>query len=484
MWILLFLITCWGILAFLTNHQRQSLLIITFLGTGGFQLLPIHWFWSPLLLVKPYDYAFAAMGAIFLLRTKELGQVLAQERIARLAVVYMGFLTLVLVASIGAFSYSPIQSVQSARVFFWPAFLLLFLLVDKAVLERFMKLLFPIVLILSVIYLLQPITGKTIINPSGEYYNPYIGSTDMKRYLSTPDFLIFFLLLAYHRICTYDGKSLWARIGQWLAFLIFSSVQIVSLTRSAILGTGTALLYLSKRLVNPVLVVFFLAAAAIGLAVAYSTSTTIEHRVDDSLKDISATLDGRFLGRDAAKDGNLSFRIAHINERLSHVLDSVKRWPMGIGFIHEDSAAAQNLGFKQGLPNPFTGRVIQVDTGDNAWSVVIIKTGLAGLGLLLVFLISSFRAAGKTRDVYAVTYRGALVYFLITSFFSSNFISPNVMLPLMLFLAMAVRTREAVAPAHEPVARNAGVHQDTTKPIGSARNSPAQLALTSRQGQA
>jgi hypothetical protein len=237
------------------------------------------------------------------------------------------------------------------------------------------------------------------------------------------------------------------------------------------------LLYLSKRLVNPVLLVLFLSAITIAVAVAYSTSTTIENRVDDSLKDISSTLDGRFLNRNAAKDGNLSFRIAHVNERLTYVLDSVKRWPMGIGFIHEDSAVAQNLAFKHGLPNPFTGRVVQVDTGDIAWSVVIIKTGLAGLGLLLAFLYLSFRAVGDARDAYAVVYRGALIYFLVTSFFSTNLISPNAMLPLMLFLAVALRTKAVAAP----VRQFAG---DRALPSGiatAASGSPGRLAITSRK---
>jgi len=483
MWILLLLITLWGILAFLTNHQRQSLLIITFLGTGGFQLLPIHWFWSPLLLVKPYDYAFAAMGAIFLLRARELGRIFAQERVARLAVIYMGFLVLALIASVAAYSYPAVQSVQSARVFFWPAFLLLFLLVDRQVLDRFVGTLFPIVVALSLLYLMQPITGKTIINPSGEYFNPYIGSTDMKRYLSTPDFLIFFILIAYHRLCSYRGRSIGARLAQWLAFLVLASVQAVSLTRSAILGTGAALLYLSKRLVNPVLLVLFLSTFAIGVAVAYSTSTTVEHRVDDSLKDITSTLDGRFLGRDAAKDGNLSFRLAHINERLSYVVESIKRWPMGIAFIHEDSTAAQNLGFKNGLPNPFTGRPIQVDTGDIAWSVVIIKTGLFGVGLLLVFLVHSFRAVGNADGAYAVVYRGALVYYFVTSFFSSNLISPNVMLPLMLFLALALRAKEATVPADEIASAGRADRLSNTQPPAIAGGRRAVIGAT-KQGTA
>lgn len=476
MWILLFLLTGWGVLAFITNHQRQSLLIITFLATGGFQLLPIHWFWSPLLLVKPYDYAYVAIGAIFLLRNRELSSIIARNRMAKLAAVYLGFLLLVVVASVAFHSYKPAQTVQSARVFFWPIFLLLFMLIELPVLERFVRTLFPIVIVLSLLYLLQPITGKTIINPSGEYFNPYLGSTDMKRYLSTPDFLIFFLLLAYHRLWSYKGDSFGVRLGQLLAFIILSSVQVASLTRSAIIGMVAALLYLSKRLVNSIFLMLVLFAAVISLAVAYSTSTTIEHRIDDSLKDISATLDGRFLSAHAVKDGTLGFRIAHVNERLTHVLDSVGRWPLGIGFIHEDSTAAQKLGFKVGLPNPFTGRPIQVDSGDIAWSVVIIKTGLAGLGLLLAFFAASFFAVGDARSEAAVVYRGGLIYYIVTSFFSSNVVSPNVMLPLMLFLALGLCTKEEPSTIEQ---QSPGHDFAGSKPSGAwAGARPGQLAHT------
>jgi di/tricarboxylate transporter len=179
----------------------------------------------------------------------------------------------------------------------------------------------------------------------------------------------------------------------------------------------------------------------------------VENRVDDSIKDISDMFDGRFLSRNAAKDGNLSFRIAHVNERLSYVLASASRWPMGAGFIHEESVAAQNMGFLVGVLSPFTGRVIQVDTGDIAWSVVIIKTGLGGLALLLAFLVASFRAVGGTDNAYAVIFRGGLIYYLVTSFFSNNFVSPNIMLPLMLFLALALRAQAAPAEERQPAAR-------------------------------
>lgn len=482
MWILLLLVTCWAILAFAINRQRQALMIITFLATGGFQLLPIHWFWSPLLLVKPYDYAFVAMGAIFLLRAGALGRVIAQEGVAKLATGYMVFLLFVLLASMAVFSYSPVQTIQSARVFFWPTFLLLFLLVDRTDLERFIRTLYPIVVILSLLYLLQPIIGKTIINPSGENFNPYVGTTDIKRYLSTPDFLVFFMLLAYHRMCIGGGQSLVTRLGQWLAFAVFSAVQFVSLTRSAIIATAVAVLYLSKRLLNPILVLFFVATLVTASMVAYSTSSLVEGRVDEAVKDMSAVLDGRFLSRNAAKDGNLSFRIAHVNERLSYVLESVKRWPIGIGFIHEDSAVAQNLGFKIGLQSYLTGRAIQVDTGDIAWSVVILKTGLCGLALLLLFLILTFRAVGDSRsNQYAVVYRGALIFVLITSFFSINLVLPSAMLPLMLFLAMALRAKQAQTEVDPAAVGPSQSGTPSPKHLGGVSSQKGGTAIISKQ---
>ena len=126
---------------------------------------------------------------------------------------------------------------------------------------------------------------------------------------------------------------------------------------------------------------------------------------------------------------------------------------MGVGFIHEDSAVAQNLGFKIGLTNLLTGRAVQVDTGDNAWSVVIIKTGLLGTGLLVAFLIQSFIAVGGRNEKYAMVCRSGLIYFLVSSFFSSNFVMPNFMVPLMLFLAIALRMQVRPLSAGEAVAK-------------------------------
>jgi type IV secretory pathway VirB2 component (pilin) len=219
-------------------------------------------------------------------------------------------------------------------------------------------------------------------------------------------------------------------------------VQLVSFTRSAILATGLVIVYLSSRLLNTVMVALVLAFALGAMAVAYSTSYTIENRVDESLKDITSSLEGNFVTFRAQTDGNLAFRLAHLNERLSFVANDIKRWPIGVGFIHEDSAVAQALGFKTGLPNPLTGRAFQVDTGDIAWSVIVIKTGFLGLFFLLLFLLLSYFSVGPTNGKYTVVYRAGLLYFMVTSFFSINFSTPSFMIPPMLFLALAINEKQ------------------------------------------
>lgn len=450
MWILLILVTFASVIAFYTKNQRLSLLIITFLATSGFQLLSAGWFWNPFGFNKPFDYAYIATAMILVLNAGTVVKTIMSSRIAMFASGYMVFITLALLASILIFGYKPAQSVQGARTFLWPLFLLLFLITDKIALEKYFKALIPIIVLISVLYLLQPLTGKNIINPDSEYYNPYLGSTDLKRFLSTPDFLIFFLLYFYYQLCSADSTSFMSTLGRWLGFALLTSVQIVSFTRSAILGSGAALLYVSKRMLNSLAVTLFIASVLAAGAVAYTTSSTVQDRVDNTAKDIGSTLEGNFLQYRTGTDGNLSFRLAHLDERLTFVLDEVRRWPIGVGFIHEDSTAASKLGFKIGLRNPATGHIVQVDSGDIAWSVVVIKTGIAGLVILIAFLFYSFISVNSSNSKFAVIYRGGLLYYIVTSFFSANFVVPAVMMPLMLFLALAINEKDTQISTQSP----------------------------------
>lgn len=83
------------------------------------------------------------------------------------------------------------------------------------------------------------------------------------------------------------------------------------------------------------------------------------------------------------QEGNFAFRIKHLQERYSYVVSNPVRAIRGIGYIQEQNY--HQYTFKIGLLNRETGKVIQLDTGDIAWSLLIVRLGLLGIILYLIF---------------------------------------------------------------------------------------------------
>ena len=90
----------------------------------------------------------------------------------------------------------------------------------------------------------------------------------------------------------------------------------------------------------------------------------------------------------------------------------------GFGFMSEGSDyTIGNFDFIVGLENDETGFVNQVDTSDIAWSVFVIRFGIVGTILYLIYyflLVKFFNSRINTNGVKAVFSTLALVF--ITSF--------------------------------------------------------------------
>lgn len=83
---------------------------------------------------------------------------------------------------------------------------------------------------------------------------------------------------------------------------------------------------------------------------------------------------------------NFSYRIAHAYERLLYVINGgFYEWFHGVGFIHE-SHYRKNT-FMVGLTDDY-GNVIQLDTGDMAWSIMFVRLGIIGTCIFISFIIS------------------------------------------------------------------------------------------------
>ena len=441
MWIVFIISAVLGATLFLSRREAIGLLFIMALATSGFQIIPSEWFKSPIFFAKPYDYAYLSTAIILTFRVNRITEILRVFSIARDAVLYCLLIGLISLVSLLLFSYNVVQVVQSARLFIWPIFLILFLCADYSSLRRVSEILFPIVLITSLLYIQQLFTGLVVFSVSGDEAPRYLEGSNLLRFLATPDFLIFFLLMASSNIQRGRLPAYTGSLGNWFMLIATLVVQFASFTRSALVATVLALSHILLGGKSRVLATFASISLFAVVAIVISLNPTMAQRFGDGVEDITSTLEGGFIVNDGRFDGNLAFRIGHLHERASYILEDPARWPIGIGMIHEESEAAANLGFRVGLLSVERGGVVQVDTGDIAWSILIVKTGVIGVIALLYFLYRSYRYAGSINSSESAVFQGACLYFIITSIFGNSFASPSLMMQLMFFLALALRSK-------------------------------------------
>lgn len=86
-----------------------------------------------------------------------------------------------------------------------------------------------------------------------------------------------------------------------------------------------------------------------------------------------------------SKEGSFSYRIDHFSERLEYVLEDPVRSFRGIGYIQERNFHQKP--FKLGQTNNW-GQKAMIDTGDIAWSLLILRLGLVGIVFFLYFYLT------------------------------------------------------------------------------------------------
>lgn len=115
-------------------------------------------------------------------------------------------------------------------------------------------------------------------------------------------------------------------------------------------------------------------------------------------------------------EGNMIFRAAHFLERATFLTETLHTSLFGIGFIHESSL--KNPLFIVGLVNE-DGNVVQLDTGDIAWSLILVRFGFIGIGFVILvnivmirfFYIHRTSYLGKVGFVYGLsTFVTSLAY--------------------------------------------------------------------------
>ena len=118
------------------------------------------------------------------------------------------------------------------------------------------------------------------------------------------------------------------------------------------------------------------------------------------------------LGNIESED-NFTYRLAHATERLVYILESSDKTMRGLGYISEENYKED--AFYIGLWNEKSHSVVQLDTGDIAWSILFLRLGLLGLIIYLIFYLKLIATLRKTNsgDPLHTAYAIILIVFLV-----------------------------------------------------------------------
>ena len=163
-------------------------------------------------------------------------------------------------------------------------------------------------------------------------------------------------------------------------YMLFSFMIVLTASRGAIMSHLFCTLFISLFVLKKRGNVFpFIFLMLVPLIMTFSNNYYTERLLtgfDDIFKDIGET--NYYEG-----SSTFNLRLALAYERFRYINDN-NMYVFGLGFITEDSDGERDLNFKVGLKDIY-GDIIQIDTGDIAWSLLILKLGFLGS---IIFILS------------------------------------------------------------------------------------------------
>lgn len=427
------------ILAFVWYSKgKRELSVLTFFGflTSGYQLIPEIVFTAGVGL-KPTDYAILFLLGVVAMewfsgKRKELIEILP-----RFSIIFLAFIALAAAVSIFIYKIPIVEVVKSARSYFLLLTPILFYTLTKDELERVFKFLFRITIFLSIVYILQPIFDtQLLVGFYTEGKTSFMGLFKIARFYNTPTYLyIFFFFALYNSNFTKKQK------------LIYTSIMtlpiLLCMHRSLLLAFIVVILFNHFRAkikkIYPILIVILVALIPfLGSISGNILDTKIAQDIIGSVEIEPEDFVPGELG-----DATFTFRVLHFLERIYYASQNFMNLLFGMGFMMEGSDyTINNFDFIVGLENEETGFANQVDTSDIAWSVFVIRFGIIGTVIYLIyyFLLMKFFSARINKSIAKVVFSVMLLLF-ITSFTSIEIVKME-FITMLLFLYIFIKKME------------------------------------------
>ena len=428
---------------YIRGYKVPTLVVFFFFLTSGFNLIPEELF-DIRFISKGHDFAFFILVGVIIIDSFCIKNYLRRDRFIELLLLLGVVLFACIVWSKFIIGLKWSEIIRSCRYqFFWIAYFV-FRNMEKVQLERLLKYLFNITVVISILYLAQIIYHQTILNETQITWARLFG-VRIPRYYNQPDLIQFCTLLAiFHN----PHKGMWR-----IATTTILIMALLGAFHRSIQGFFLLTLLVGFILRLPhIRKIQFLTALSV-VFVGAILFTGIRFMDSRTFKDLQYIRQGSYtevteLDPDEFLKSTFTFRMAVLYERNQYLWDNPKKLLLGGGLMPEDSPLTDNLNFKIGLLNDNESRVTQVDCGDISYSSMLFRLGYLGTGMYLMILIylSAYFYKKHNHKYGLVTFLFWIMTFGV-SFFSSNLLlPPTYLLPLITYFIIQKTEQEKNSP--------------------------------------
>ncbi|MDR1682451.1 MAG: hypothetical protein LBS25_03550 [Candidatus Symbiothrix sp.] len=425
-----------AIILYVWDYKIPAMLFFFFFITAGYDLFSEDEMTHLGFITKGVDFAFFIQMGIITIACFTQKKYFRIDKFTLCLSIFGSFLVICILNSKFLIGLSWAEILRSVRYqFFWLVYFI-FRSMEKEQLERLLRYLFIITVVLSVLYLLQIVLDKRILSGM-EAYRIDVFGVRLPRFYNQPKMLHFFTVMAI--FCNpYQGKWKWiSTIILVLAFLgAFHRNLYGILTLILIFGYSFKLSRLNRT--------YFLLRLGI-ILISILTIAGTQFMKSRTFTDLQFVKDGDFaevedmdIEMEDFYKSTFTFRLAHLVERNQYLLEHPKAMLLGAGLLTDDSNNLDRLfDFKIGLLADATGEVVQIGTADISYSPLLIKFGYLGTALYVALFIylSVFFYKNKKKHPYAVFSFLFCILLFGTSFFSISLLMPvNYLLLLMSYV--------------------------------------------------
>ncbi|NEM97749.1 hypothetical protein [Pontibacter burrus] len=428
-----------------SSKRYLSVFLVFFIVTGGFQLVPTDLMvLSTIGITKTYDWALVYLILLLVVEPRIILNLTIWKDRNGIAL-YSGVLLFLLLYNL---LFVGVEVQVAIRVFRnYIFFLLLFPFVNLPTPDfiKVFRLLTYFTTLASFLFCLQPLLGHGILAGAPELLPDEGGG--LIRFYNLPYFLVPVTLALL------VGKSSLNLRYHYLVLTINLVAIVLSQHRNLILSIPIC--YFTFLIIQNKLNLIKVTASSVAIVVAFfCINYFFEGRffkgivkLSESFNEVTPTI---IQYANLSDISTTEFRRLHFMERLYYVQADVLKSLFGIGFLTEDSALTKQLSFNIGLLTEY-GDIIQVDTSDITWSLLLVHFGLVGIAAFLYFYWSCLRICYSNKD-QALFMLGVLYItnLLFISFFGIDIVSVHTITLLAFILGFYYSLKSHINQKSQP----------------------------------